>query len=169
MQKGTWKSINTSLPGDTIQKEVFKLWFNHGLSPQSEKYSYIIVPDKSSVAELKKCAPDDVLILSNTDSVQAVAHRKLNICGIVFYKAGTFSDGKYSITTDKPCIILLDYNSDSEIKIHLADPSRIESNIKIAMKMLSSGYSQKIECKLPVAPDPYAGASVMYTINGYLF
>jgi chondroitin AC lyase len=168
MQKGTWKSINTSLSGDTVQKEVFKLWFDHGLSPRNEKYSYIIVPDKGTIAELKKYTADDVSILSNTDSIQAVAHRKLNICGIIFYKAGTFSDSKYSITTDKPCIILLDYNSESEIKFHLADPSRIESNIKLKLKERSSGYQQEIECKLPVTPDPYAGASALYTINRLL-
>lgn len=165
IQKGTWKSINTPLSGDTVQKEVFKIWFDHGVSPQNEKYAYIIVPDKGSVAELKKYNPDNVTILSNTDSVQAVVHRKLNICGIVFYNAGTFSDGKYSITADKPCVILLDYNSEPQTKIYLADPSRVESNIDIEVKALSSGYLQRIKCKLPVAPDPYAGATVQYTIG----
>jgi len=165
IQKGTWKSINTSASGDTIQKEVFKLWFDHGLSPQNEKYSYIIVPDKGTIRELRIYAPDDVLILANTDSIQAVAHRKLNICGIVFYKAGTFSNDKYSITTDKPCTILLDYNSESETKIHLADPSRVEPNIRIKLKRLSSGSSQEIECKLPIIPNPYAGASILHIVS----
>lgn len=166
IQKGTWKSINTSLSDDTVQKEVFKLWFDHGSSPpKNEKYSYIIVPNKGTIAEPKKYTPDDVVILSNTDSIQAVAHRKLNIYGIVFYKASTFSDDKYSITTDKPCTILLDYNSEPKTRIYLADPSRIESNIRVKLEILSSGYSQEIECKLPVVPDPYAGASALYTIH----
>jgi len=165
MQEGTWKSINTSSAGDTVQKEVFKLWFDHGISPGNATYAYFVVPNKGTISEWKRYAPDDVFIVSNTDSIQAVAHRGLNICGIVFHHAGTFSDDTYTITVDKPCTILLEYTPAAEMKIHLADPSRMEPDIRIKLERRSSGHVQEIACKLPVAPDPYAGASVCYTIE----
>lgn len=165
VQKGSWQSINTSLSSDTIEKGVFKLWFDHGTTPQNGQYSYVIIPNKYTPSELEKHPIGDISILSNTDSIQAVAHHKLNIYGIVFHKAGTFSGERHSITTDKPCIVLLDYSSKVETKIHVADPSRMEESISLKVKSSNSDDEQEIRCELPVYPDPYAGATIQYSIK----
>lgn len=57
------------------EKEVFTLGFEHGRS-QNAAYAYIIL-----IIQWKKWAyrTDDLEILTNTDSVQVVRHKKLGI------------------------------------------------------------------------------------------
>ena len=68
--------------------DVFKLWFDHGKSPDSASYQYIVVPGVSE-QELTETSGNNrgIEIISNTSEVQAVRNSKLGIAQIAFYKA----------------------------------------------------------------------------------
>lgn len=50
---------------------------------------------------------DDLEILTNTDSVQVVRHKKLGIWQMVFYREATFKHKQISVTVDRGCALLL--------------------------------------------------------------
>jgi len=43
-QSGSWKDINTNGSATIESGYVFTLWFDHGINPVNESYSYIVVP-----------------------------------------------------------------------------------------------------------------------------
>jgi chondroitin AC lyase len=109
MQTGNWREINTSQEDAVVNKDVFSLWFNHGKAAHKAQYAYVVVPDKYTAAEMDDyVAGNPIEILANTDSVQVVHHKQLNIWGMVFYKAARFEHSDFSIQTDKGCILLVD-------------------------------------------------------------
>ena len=50
-------------PKDKISKEVFKLWIDHGVSPNNESYEYIVRPPNTTLDELKKGKVINLLML----------------------------------------------------------------------------------------------------------
>lgn len=163
IQRGTWSSINTSASDRLIEKGVFKLWFDHGVSPQNDKYAYYVIPGVKSVSEMQKYDYSHLSILQNTGEIQAVVNTKANILGIVFYKPGSFSNGSVSVTVDKACVLLIKGFDKAAPELYVADPGRKESLIKIALKTQFVDAQQ--DCSFTVYPDAYAGSTVKYTLN----
>jgi len=163
IQRGAWSSINTSASDRLIEKGVFKLWFDHGVSPQNDEYAYYVIPDVKSVSEMQKYAYSHLSILQNTDEIQAVVNTKANILGIVFYKPGSFSNSSVSVTVDKACVLLIKGFDKATPELYVADPGRKESLTKIALKTKFVDAQQ--DCSFTVYPDAYAGSTVKYTLN----
>lgn len=164
-QTGTWKSINTPSSDEMITKEVFKMWFNHGLKPSGGSYAYIVVPNKTTSAEMNAYSNTDIEILANTDSVQVVRHKGLNILSLIFYKAATFTEGDISIYADRGCALIVKNIGTSEVELHISDPSRVQSNITLRTQFPIIEGTKELKCTLPKYPDPYAGSTYRYVVN----
>lgn len=165
-QKGSWKAINSSVSSSEIlEKDVFKMWFDHGLKPTSKEYAYIVVPNKSTKEEMSAYSSKDIEILANTDSIQAVRHKGLNLLSIVFYKAATFKSNDISIVADKGCAIILKNIGTNEIKVSIADPSKTQKNVTLLTTLPSIEGTKELKCTFSQYPDPYAGSSLEYSIN----
>ena len=106
--------------------DVFNLYLDHGVSPDSGSYQYIVVPDISAQA-LRQSSGDNrgIEILSNTADLQAVKHNKLGICQLAFYKAGTItvSEGM-TLNMARQGMLMLKMQGNSLHEISVADPSR---------------------------------------------
>ena len=100
-QQGTWNSITSYNDVWTVKKNVFKLWFDHGVKPDSGEYIYYIMPNTKDISEAK--AVVDSLTTVNNDTIQAVYNHTLNILGAVFYKKGTLKIGDIELTCSEPC------------------------------------------------------------------
>jgi chondroitin AC lyase len=123
---GSWKDIThqTSASGEPVQKDVFTLWFDHGVKPRSASYAYIVVPaiTQSSVKEYSK--KSDIVILDNTSKIQAVQNKNLNISEVVFYTPGTIKlSGSVSLTAKEPCIVMVKMTGNMIEKISVSDPT----------------------------------------------
>lgn len=96
----------------------FELWMNHGVSPQNEKYAYVILP--TMTAEQTKAYTENpgVEILNNDEKVSAVRDKSTGITGIVFWEAGTF-DG---FTVEEP-MVLMYKESDAGMTLVVSDPT----------------------------------------------
>ncbi len=164
-QTGTWQSINSSQSGESVTKDVLKMWFNHGTTPTSGNYSYFIVPNKNTIDEMNNYPANNIQILANTDSVQAVKHNTLNIWGIVFYQAATFTYDNVTVQADKGCIVMLKSVGSSQVTALVADPSRTQSTIKLVATLPSIEGTKELTCSLPTAPDAYAGSTFKYVID----
>lgn len=123
-QSGSWKSINNEYSSATITTDVFQLGIDHGLSPNGQSYSYIVLPtgDAATVSAFANNNP--IQILANTAALQAVKHTGQGLIGASFYQAGSIIvDHGCLVTAESPCLVLFKTGANSEMIISVASPT----------------------------------------------
>ncbi|MDD2799572.1 MAG: polysaccharide lyase family 8 super-sandwich domain-containing protein [Bacteroidales bacterium] len=96
---------NIIISADT---SLFSANIDHGTNPINGNYAYIVNPALKSASDATKYKRNiPISVESNTDKVQAVSHKNLNIIEVMFFEEGTLklADGKI-ITVDQPCALL---------------------------------------------------------------
>lgn len=131
-QKGTWQAINNNQGDAQVFKDVFTLYFDHGVKPSAGSYAYILLPNKK-VADVKAYNASNIEIVANTADMQAVVHKGLNICQVVFYKAGKLEYKDMTIEADKPSVVMLRDFKAPKPKLTVADPT--QSKVKVTVKV----------------------------------
>ncbi len=161
IQNGSWKKINAAYSNEEISDTVFKMWFNHGAKPSAATYSYITVPGISS-NEMKSYNINDVAILSNSDSIQAVEHFGLKMIQVVFYKAGQIFGKDISISADKPCVVLMK-KAGRDISISVADPTHKLKEVVLIINSKITDSEKELICPLPQGH--FAGSSANFNLK----
>ncbi|HRN46417.1 MAG TPA: polysaccharide lyase family 8 super-sandwich domain-containing protein [Niabella sp.] len=159
-QSGSWTSINGNQKG-TEKGMVFKMWIDHGRNPVSASYEYIVVPGISE-KEASSNNIDGTAILSNNESLQAVAQKDLKIIQAVFYTPGELSWQGIKIKADKPCILQIRDFDKSTVKLSIADPAQKLEDVTITINTPEL-KEKKLTIGLPKAP--YGGQSVALEIK----
>lgn len=173
-QEGKWIDINTAQSDALDKKDVFTLYFDHGVNPQNDSYAYIIVPNKASAASMNQHPISNVEILRNDEQIQVVRHKALDMMQLVFFEAGIFEVDGMSIEVDKPSTLLLKNISTSRVTMHVADPaqSRTAINIKTIFPNISNRVIKTI-CDYTNYDIDHAGLSQMFILdqadNGVLY
>ena len=101
---------------------MFCAWLDHGKLPYKATYSYIVVPNVSSVTNMQKYKSSDVEIIENSAYAQAVKHKGIGVTQIVFYQSGQLSIGDIDLSVDKGCIIMIKENG-KQLLFDISDPS----------------------------------------------
>ena len=172
---GNWRQIThqawaTEAP---VQKELFTLWFDHGLQPLSASYAYIVVPGATQASAEQYSKQSGIEILANTPELQAVQHHKLHISEIVFYQPGTIVlPSHIRLTAKHPCIVLVKGTGGAIKQIAVSDPTQklaslrlqITAPLTLSAKGFHSAWNKStatsdIEVKLPSGGD--AGKTVV--------
>jgi chondroitin AC lyase len=125
--KGSWYRINqqSDSPREEISMDVFKLWMDHGKRPSNAGYSYIVVPSVTESDLTGTNAGRSIEVLANNSDIQAVKHNGLNVCQMVFYKAGKISVAPdITIGMDSPGLIMVRTEGKVIKEISVSDPSR---------------------------------------------
>lgn len=161
-ESGAWVNINKSFSSTTVYKNVFKLWFNHGTAPTSANYAYIIVPG-NDLTQIRNYDASDIEILVNSDSLQVVHHKKLNMWGMVFYKAASFKNSQFTLKADRACALMLKDPELSTVHGWLSDPSQSQTEVKL--RFVSSTISSEKELAATMPATPYAGSTIEFLIN----
>ncbi len=102
----------------TNQASFSEIFFDHGVNPTDDTYSYIILPLASREEGKAYYENPDVEILSNTKEIQAVRENKLGMTGIVFWEIVEFE----GITPDFACTMLVK-NTENGKQIAISDPT----------------------------------------------
>ena len=102
----------------TSQGSFSEIFFDHGVNPTDDTYSYIILPLASREDGKAYYENPDVEILSNTKQIQAVRENKLGMTGIVFWEAVEFE----GITPDFACTMLVKETANG-LQIAISDPT----------------------------------------------
>jgi hyaluronate lyase len=82
---GAWKDINYGGPAEPITRSYTTMWFDHGVNPVNDTYSYVLLPGKNAEQTSQYAAHPEITILRNDPGVQAVQDRKENIIGANFW------------------------------------------------------------------------------------
>ncbi|TKC00196.1 polysaccharide lyase 8 family protein [Pedobacter cryophilus] len=161
-QKGSWAKINANRSKEAIEGKVFKMWFNHGVDPADATYAYIVRPGISQ-QEMQIDKQQEIKILANSKTLQAVKNEALNILQVVFYEAGVLSDEDITIKVDQPCMVMVKNIDTKNPEIHLADPTQKLKEVNIS---ISSKIMKREDKRLLVLPkDNFAGSTMSYIIN----
>lgn len=158
-QTGSWSAINNTKSSAQVSADVFKLYFDHGTQAQNDSYAYIVVPGKSSVAEMQNYNSNNIQILSNTNDIQAVHHQSLDMIQVVFYKAGLLNTNGITIQADKPCVMVLSNVSSPTVNVSMADPGETSSVIKVGFESPQITGMRQLTCTMPTNIEA-AGQSV---------
>jgi len=140
-QTGSWKSVNDQYAEESISKDVFTLWLDHGVKPVNESYQYIVVPgtDVKSISEYASHSP--IRVIANTTDLQAVRHEILGVTEIVFYAPSTIEirDG-LNISVDKPCMVIINENGNAP-SISVSNPLSEAANITVGVNTATNSAS----------------------------
>ena len=102
----------------TEKADFSEIFFDHGVNPTEDTYSYIILPLASREDGKAYYENPDVEILSNTKQIQAVRENTLGLTGIVFWEAVEFAE----ITPDFACTVLVKETENGK-RIAISDPT----------------------------------------------
>lgn len=122
-QKGSWNKINYNQSSTEISLPVFNLYIEHGSDRVENDYEYILIPGKD-LQQLQKYNPNNIQILSNTESLQAVYNKKLDVLQAVFYEPGTVKIGGKKISVKYPSTLIITDLKTSTPKITITDPTQ---------------------------------------------
>jgi hyaluronate lyase len=129
----------------------FEMWFEHGISPSDESYSYVILPNKTVQETAAYSANPDIEVLSNTNNVQTVREKGLGATGMVFWEKGSFGD----ITVTRPLIVMT-RDSGNEYVVSFSDPTQKLTTVRIMINgiyninRLDKGLKVSIENNMTV-------------------
>lgn len=161
-RKGNWYEINTNYANAEVKNNVFTLSFNHGLKPADGSYAYIIVPGISTKEEAKAYKNDNIEIIINTDSVQAVYHKELKMYGLVFYKSAGFSKHGLTVEADAGCTVLIKDADKAETVVYVSDPTNGGSPINLGIETPAVKGRRLITYQ---SEAPYQGRSMKFVVN----
>ncbi|NQY11764.1 MAG: T9SS type A sorting domain-containing protein [Flavobacteriales bacterium] len=136
-QSGRWIDINNAGSTDTITGDVFTLWQPHGDAPKKQTYAYVVVPNDTSLTQAQNYSLNNFDIVINSDSIQVVYHKTLNMYQAIFYQAGSFTHNGVSITVDKACLVMLENDS----LLSLSDPTQGQSQLFVHVNKDGKDYS----------------------------
>lgn len=164
-QSGNWYDINKTAPKTILEKDVFTVGFDHGLSPKEATYAYIIVPNKNTPKEMAAYPADNIEILANSDSMQVVRNKQLGVWQMVFYQEATFVHDEISVKVNKGCTLLFRDIEAPTVKFYIADPAQAQSKIEVGVRIPSiSRLMKRTTCDFE-GTGVYAGMSKVYVIK----
>ena len=144
LQEGNLKSLSSYSPDTLIQREVFKLWMDHGVRPQQGSYLYYVIPHTGSAMEATQVM--DELTVVNTPKVQAVYNRSQHQLGVIFHEKGELSIEGQKVSSNQPCVALFTQLDTPKIKAHLADATYQLPSATLTMEFPSLKKKQIVEC-----------------------
>lgn len=140
-QTGNWYNINHG-SNTNLSKNVFSVYFDHGIQPTTASYQYIVVPNVADTMASWVATNNPYTILKNTTNIQCVKNSSLNLYGIVFYAAGSDTlDNNLIVSVNKPAIVMVSgiIATGNQIKVSVEDPTYTASNaITVTLKLVGS-------------------------------
>ncbi|MGJ1195597.1 polysaccharide lyase family 8 super-sandwich domain-containing protein [Sphingobacterium spiritivorum] len=146
-------------------KHVFQLTLAHGVRPNNATYAYIMVPGINGATEMEDyLLQDNISILANSDTQQAVFHKGLRIWQIVLYKANeSFTDDQLKLWSDIPAIVMLKKLDNGHYQIFVSDPTQLHKKLNLSIQLPGTSSPIRIEFDLP--QKPFAGQTVSRIID----
>jgi chondroitin AC lyase len=160
-RRGKWSEINITGQDREETRDVFTLWLDHGKDPAGSGYAYIVVPGKTTGAEMEEYRKNAaVRIYANTAGIQAVYHKGLDILGLVFFRPGLFEYEGIAVEADKACAMLFRDAQSAKPSMYIADPAQTRSTITVRVQLPGIPAAQTLVCDFANS-GPLPGASTM--------
>jgi hyaluronate lyase len=151
-------------PNTPINSNYLTLWFDHGISPSNTTYQYVTLPNFSAQQTGDYAEDPDIVVLENTEEVQAVKERKLSIIGANFWKdmdSTVMVDGVAWISSNKKASVMTRETS-SNLDVSVADPTHVNTGtIDIEINAAATGV-HSIDPGITITR---LSPTIMFTVN----
>ena len=121
INNGTYVGATTNLYTD----DYLTLWFNHGVKPTNSTYVYVILPNYTASNMVTYAASPDVVVLTNTATIQAASKPALGLVAANFWSDGTNSADL--ITVNKKSSVITSENAQG-ISVGVCDPTQTNTS-----------------------------------------
>ncbi|MEV1019665.1 polysaccharide lyase 8 family protein [Streptomyces sp. NPDC050264] len=129
---GTWRALNTGADtgGSTtpLTRRYATLWFDHGPSPVSASYAYVLLPGATAAATAVWSRSRPVRIVASDGTVQAVESPRLGLLAAHFWAAGAVG----GLRTDGPGTVLVRRHGHG-VTVAVADPGRTTATLAVEL------------------------------------
>ena len=165
--EGSWKQVNLQShirEKGPVVNDIFCLYLDHGEDFGDGRYAYIVVPGADAEQTADFASHNDILVLSNTRSLQAVMDAGAGIAYAVMYAGGELRlSDSLCIASETPVMLLVrfDASTGAVTEIVASDPSRTCSALHLTVR--SEGSSCTYDVALP--QDELGGSSVQVLSN----
>jgi hyaluronate lyase len=122
---GSWSQINSGDDSTSRTDNYLKLWFNHGLQPTNASYSYVILPNMTATSVSNYALNPDIIILTNTATIQAVKKASLGMVAANCWTNGNSSADLISVN-NKSSVVTLE--TATNISVGISDPTQTNNN-----------------------------------------
>jgi hyaluronate lyase len=129
---GSWYDINRAQSKAVYTNNYLTFWKDHGVNPNNDTYSYVLLPNKSKEETRHYIQNPDITILANSKDVAAVKENKLNITAAAFWEDKKTTVGK--LTSHNKAAVVMKEIEGSEIEIAVSDPTQ-KNNGKILIEL----------------------------------
>ncbi len=120
---GLWTQINPSDKNSTLCTDSYlKLYFNHGVRPTNSTYAYVLLPNLTASSVSNYAAAPDIIVLTNTPTVQAVSKPSLGVVAANFWTAGSNSADLISVSAKASVITRQTSNI---LSVGISDPTQV--------------------------------------------
>ncbi len=171
--EGSWYDINTTLPKDKIQADIFSIWLSHGVKPKAQRYSYIMVPN-ASIDKTTKLSKELPYKITNNKDIQIVEALDGSIGGAVCYTAQSV-DLMGGIELSEPAVMIYKRDKGQTI-LTISEPTRKLKSLTISFDSTQNvfdasgdtlgvikGKKRVIDLKLPEVG--FAGAPIKLIVK----
>jgi hypothetical protein len=126
---GQWSAIGNGTNTTIYTNDYLKLWYNHGIAPSNASYAYVLLPNMvaSNVASYAS-TNGDIIVLTNSPTVQAAKKPSLGVVAANFWGTGTNTAD--IITVNQPSSIVTLSNA-SSFSVGISDPTQMNTNLMI--------------------------------------
>lgn len=121
---GSWAEMRKAESSEKISANYLTMWFDHGEAPIQGSYSYVLLPNMSKEKTQEYAANPDIIIIENSEHVQAVKDTKLCLIGANFWSDSLQTVDK--ITCDKKASVMMS-ESEEELSIAVSDPTQLNT------------------------------------------
>lgn len=175
-ETGSWWRISRQwdTSEDSVGKDVFKVWIDHGARPQGRRgglvnepmiardvtYQYVVIP--SVTLEQMNGLPD-IEVLVNNRWVQGVRHRQLGLIQLIFYRAGSVKlTDTVKLTLDSPGALMIQMEGQTVKSITASDPSRRHDRLHLTLTGKLAGGTTELAIDMPVGVEAGSSATVNF-------
>jgi chondroitin AC lyase len=149
-QTGRWSDIGSG-SSESITRNVFDLWIDHGVSPNGGSYQYVVLPGASPEETASRSRTPHVRILANSSNIQAVWNKHLRLGMFAFHQPGSLMTPAGMITVDHPSLLMLRRISNRwEMSASNPENQALTLHVKVANRQIS----------MLLPGDNFAGSSV---------
>ncbi|HEV2322541.1 MAG TPA: polysaccharide lyase family 8 super-sandwich domain-containing protein [Terracidiphilus sp.] len=130
-QSGKWSDIGTG-PDTLVTKNVFNLWIDNGVTPQDERYQYIVLPNTTPEGVAARAKDSGLDILSNNDSIQAVYNPRLKLAELVYRQPSYIKTPLGIVRADHACLLLV-HQTAKGLRLTASDPEDLPLKLTITV------------------------------------
>ncbi|MFB4352590.1 discoidin domain-containing protein [Microbacterium sp. LS_15] len=127
-QSGSWEG------GETMSRDAFSLWIDHGVRPTAGSYDYTVLPAATPAQVQAYAASPTIRTLRNDAEIQAARHDGAGITMATFYAAGALDLGEgRELAVDQPAIVILDERGETPV-VSVSNPDRPALSVDVALR-----------------------------------